>query len=75
MYQILRKLVNQISAENRAELDAKYREIANMAQTASEFLTKFFGDELLMTMNPEDPQYKSIAMKIDNKINRTMENH
>lgn len=73
--QSFKNLVNQISAENRAELDAKYREIANMAQTASEFLTKFFGDELLMTMNPEDPQYKSIAMKIDNKINRTMENH
>ena len=71
----LKNIVNQISAENRAELDIKYREIANMAQTASEFLTKFFGDELLMTINPEDPQYKSIAMEIDNKINRTTESH
>lgn len=65
----LENMVNQLSPENRAELDAKYREIANMAQTASEFLSKFFGEKLLMTINPDAPRYKIIAMEIDKKIN------
>lgn len=64
----LKDMVNQLSPENRAELDLKYREIANMAQTASEFLTRFFGDKLLMTINPEAPRYKSLALELNQKI-------
>ena len=46
----------------------KYREISNMAQNASEFLTKFFGDKLLMTIDYEHSQYSDIAKKVDEKI-------
>lgn len=40
----IKDVINQLSPENRAEMDFKYREIANMAQTASEFLTKYLGE-------------------------------
>lgn len=66
----LKKAINQLSPENRAELDMKYREIANVAQNASEFLAKFFGDKLLMTMDSKHPQYHRIAVKIDEIINK-----
>lgn len=66
----LNNMVDQLSTENRAELDVKYREIANMAQTASAFLSSFFGDKLLMIIDPDDPQYKSIAVEINKKINK-----
>jgi hypothetical protein len=65
----LANMINQLSPENRAELDVKYREIAKMAQTASEFLSNFFGDKLLMTINPDTPRYKDISTEIDKKIN------
>lgn len=61
----LEAMVNQLLPENRAELDLRYREIANMAQTASEFLTKFLGDKLLMTINPEAPLYENLAIELD----------
>lgn len=64
----LEDMVNQLSPENRAELDAKYREIANMAQIASEFLTNFLGDKLLMTIDPDTPQYKCVAAEVEKRI-------
>lgn len=64
----LEKQVNKLSPENRAESDAEFREIKNMAQSASEFLNKFFGERLLMTIDTKRPQYKSIVTEIDQKI-------
>lgn len=66
----LKNMIDQLSTENRAELDAKYREIDNMAQTASEFLSIFFGDKLLMTIDPDTPRYKNIAVEVNKKINK-----
>ena len=62
-------LLSKLQPENRAELDAEYRDISKMAQTASEFLSKFFGKKL-MTIEPKKPKYKLIALEIDNKIRR-----
>lgn len=62
--------IKPIFAENRAELDGMYREIRNMAQTASKFLTKLFRYKLLTIIDPENPQYEESIVKIDDKINQ-----
>lgn len=62
--------IKPIFTENRAELDEMYREIRNMAQTASKFLTKLFKYKLLTIIDPENPQYEESIVKIDDKINQ-----
>ena len=63
----LDKMVNMLSPENRSELDEKCRDIDSMAQSASIFLTKFFGEKLLMIIDPEDPRYEQVASEVDKK--------
>lgn len=71
----LKKLIEKISIENRVELDEKYREIKNMAQAASEFLTNLFNGKLLKIVDTESLECESIAVAIDNKIDQATENH
>lgn len=66
----LREQIENLEPENRAEFDAKYREIKNMAQTASAFLDRFFENDLLMVIEKEKPKYKSVSLKIDKMIQK-----
>lgn len=68
----LDKMVNSISSENRSELDEKCRDIDNMAQSAGIFLAKFFGEMLLMTIDPENPQYELVALEVDKKAQKRL---
>ena len=63
----LAKMVNKLSPENRGGLGEKCRDIANMAQSAEIFLTRFFGEMRLMTIDPDTQEYDLIALEVDKK--------
>jgi len=64
----LKKKIDQLDRENSAELDAKYRDIKNMAQSASEFLNSSFNEKLLGIIIPEKPKVEEVITRIDNLI-------
>ena len=64
----VKKKISAVEIENRAELDASYREIKNMAQSVSQFLFDSFRDKLLKTINPEAPDLKNVVEAIHTKV-------
>ena len=60
--------LNQLGHENAVELNAIYREIKNMAQEASKFLYKYFDEELIATIDPDNPKFDDLVKDIDKLI-------
>ena len=70
----LEELYHELEPENAAEFAKEYRERKNMAQAASQFIHKFFGEMLVGTYKLQkkvnNERIAELVVKIDNKIQK-----